>query len=393
MQPNSYRAFLRNYYLLSFFYDCIFAYAIYTVLFSIRGLSVFQISLLIAWWALTSMLLEIPTGALSDYWSRRSLLLIAPLIKMLCFISWFFADGNFYIFALGFLFWSLGSTLVSGTTEAILYDTLSHFGKTNEYEKILGRKRFYVYIALAISMISGGIIAEYDLNLPIILSILPLLLSSFFASLIKDVPKVQAKEKHRYIEYVKIALREVRTNRILLYLLIYILGISILGDLVQFDQLYFQLVSLPLSAFGFVGFIWSLMAAIGSYFAFRFKGKALVLYFFPFVAALFLALVALFPSIPMIILLLLTYLIIAPLAVLTESKIQHNITSISRGTVTSIVSLFNCLFGLLVILMFGIVSRIWNLQAIYLSTSIFLFVFSIWTYLARKGIAIKTQDI
>ena len=44
-----YKSFLRNYYLTGFFYEFIFAYAIYTLLFSMKVLSVFQISLLLAW--------------------------------------------------------------------------------------------------------------------------------------------------------------------------------------------------------------------------------------------------------------------------------------------------------------------------------------------------------
>ena len=103
MMQNKYKSFLRNYYLSSSLYDFIFAYAIYNVLFHIRGLSVFQISLLLALWAFMAMVLEIPSGALADYWSRKKLLVIAPLIKSICFVVWFFANGNFYLYARVFI--------------------------------------------------------------------------------------------------------------------------------------------------------------------------------------------------------------------------------------------------------------------------------------------------
>jgi MFS family permease len=135
MQNFSYKSFLRNYYLTSFFYDFIFAYAIYNVLFNIRGLTVFQISLLLSWWALVAMLLEIPIGALADYWSRKKMLTIAPMVKSVCFVIWFFAKGNFYLYALGFVFWALGSSLVSGTTQALLYDTSVYAGKKMSMKK------------------------------------------------------------------------------------------------------------------------------------------------------------------------------------------------------------------------------------------------------------------
>jgi MFS family permease len=134
------RRFLRYYYLTTVCYDFVFAYAIYTVFFSLRGLTVFQISLLLSWWTVTSIVLEIPTGALADSWSRRKMLALAPLIKSFCFLTWFLAGGSFYLFALGFLLWSAGSSLSSGTSEALLYDTLVHYGKRDDYEKALGRR-------------------------------------------------------------------------------------------------------------------------------------------------------------------------------------------------------------------------------------------------------------
>ncbi len=51
MNDNSHKSFLRNCYLTCSFYDFVFAYAIYNLLFSRRGLPVFQISLIVfsAW--------------------------------------------------------------------------------------------------------------------------------------------------------------------------------------------------------------------------------------------------------------------------------------------------------------------------------------------------------
>jgi hypothetical protein len=94
---------MKCYYLAHFWYDFIFAYAVYTVCFSLRGMGVMDISLLLSWWSITSMALEVPSGALADSWSRRKLLVLAPLIKLLCFVAWFFAKRQFWLFALGFL--------------------------------------------------------------------------------------------------------------------------------------------------------------------------------------------------------------------------------------------------------------------------------------------------
>lgn len=387
----SYKSFLRNYYLTSFFYNFIFAYAIYNVLFNIRGLTVFQISLLLSWWALVAMLLEIPTGALADYWSRKKMLTIAPIIKSACFIIWFFANGNFYLYALGFVFWALGGSFLSGTTEAILYDTSVYAGKKDEYEKVLGRKKFYFNIALAISTISGGFIASYNLDWAIIFSVVPLLLSAFFASLIKEVPKVETTGEIHYLEYIRIAFNEIKSNRVLLYLIIYLLAISIFGDLEEFDQLYYQLVKLPIYAFGIVGFLGSSFDAVGAYYAHKFKKISSIFYLLPFVSGILLIFVAKHPSIPMIGLLLASYFITTPLRVLMESKIQHNISSISRATVTSVSNLFTTFFAVLLTPIFGLISKVWNLQAIYLTTALFLLLFAVWVFIVRNKVSVKAS--
>lgn len=389
METQKYKSFIRNYLLSSSLYDFIFAYAIYNVLFNIRGLSVFEISILLAWWALAAMLLEIPSGAFADYWSRKKMLVIAPIIKSLCFVTWFLADGNFYLYGLGFLFWAISGSLVSGTTEALLYDELVAFKKKEQYEKVLGQKKFYFHIALAISTITGGFIAHYNLDWALIFSVIPLLLSAFFALLIKETPKTKSTEEVHYFEYIKMAYREVKSNKVLLILLIYSFGISIFDDIEEFDQLYYQLSGLPIFAFGLVGFFWSVLNSIGSYWAHRFKNATWIFYTLPFVAVIQLFFVGLKPSIPMVSVLLLSYFITSPLSVLIDSKIQHNIKSVGRATVTSVSALLINLFGVFLTLIFGVISKIWNLQAIYISTSIFLLVFTVWVLANRKVFAFK----
>lgn len=381
---SAYKSFLRNYYLSSSLYDFIFAYAIYTILFSINGLSPFEISLILAWWSFTSVVLEIPSGALADYWSRKKLLIIAPLIKSLCFITWFFADGNIYLYGLGFLFWSIGSTFVSGTSEALLYDHSVYYKKKNDYEKILGKKKFYFYVAQAIAVTLGGVIAHYNLEWTLIFSVIPLLFSSFFASLIKEVPKIESTEEIHYLGHIKQAFREVRHNKTLLYLFIFAFGISIFENIEEFDQLYYELVNLPILYFGLLGTVYFILRAVGSNYAYKLKSKNWIFYTLPFIGALFLLLVGSYPSIPMIALLLLAYLLAQPLITLNDAKIQHSIDSQSRATTTSVGTALMEFFGIAIIIGSGLISKVWNLQAIYIATGTFLIILTIWTFVNKR---------
>lgn len=378
-----YKLFIKNYLISSSLYDFIFAYAIYTVFFSINWLSPFEISIILAWWAFSSVVLEVPSWALADHWSRKMLLVIAPLIKSLCFIIWFFADWNIYLYALGFLFWSVGSTFVSGTSEALLYDQAVYYRKKDEYEKILWKKKFYFYIWQGVAVVLWGIIAYYSIEWTLILSVIPLFLSSFFAFLIKEVPKIESTEEVHYLDHIKHAYREVKTNKILLYLFIFSFWISIFEVLEEFDQLYYELVDLPLFYFGILWAIYSVLRAIGSNYAYKLKWQKWVFYILPLLTSIILFIVWLFPQIPMVVLLLLSYFLIQPLITLNDAKVQHSINSKSRATITSVWALLQNLFGIILIVGAWIISNMWNLQAIYIFTGIFL-IFLTWRIIVKR---------
>ena len=69
--------------------------------------------------------------------------------------------------------------------------------------------------------------------------------------------------------------------------------------------------------------------------------------------------------------------------VLIDSRIQHSIKSISRATITSLNALMVNLLVVVLSPVYGLISRIWNLQTIYFSTAVFLFFFSLWIFINR----------
>ena len=376
------RSSIRYFYAYRFCYDFIFAYAVYNALFNIKGLNVLQISFLLAWWCLTSIVLEVPTGALADHWSRRKLLMIAPLFKALCFVTWFIADGEFFLYALGFLCWSAGSTLVSGTFEASVYETLAHHGKTSDFERVQGRIKFYYYISLAVSMITGGFIAYYSLDLVLMVSVIPLFFCVFIALQFRDVPRQRVEIAKWYRHYFGTAWQEVKGKRLLRYLFIYqVFCHGIFGDMEEYDQLYYKMVGLPLFAFGLVGFAVSGLASLGSLVAHRLKDWKALEYLLPMVTGVMIVCVGAFPAIWMIAILVITYFLISPMEVLVESRIQHTISAEHRATVTSMGKFFAETAGISLTLAFGAISRIWDLGSGYIFFGISLILFSLWVVL------------
>jgi MFS family permease len=112
-------------------------YQLYALLFLDSGLSDAQISGLFALWSVTAFLGEVPAGALADRWSRRGVVVLAGVLQSVAFVVWTAAPG-YGAFALGFGIWGLSGALVSGASEALVYDGLASVGAAGAYVRVNG---------------------------------------------------------------------------------------------------------------------------------------------------------------------------------------------------------------------------------------------------------------
>ena len=112
-------------------------YPLYALLFTATGLSVAQVSALFAIWSAVAVLTEVPSGALADRFSRRSCLAAAGVLQAAGYAAWVLLPG-FPGFALGFVLWGFGGSLVSGAKEALLYDGLAAAGAQEHYARVAG---------------------------------------------------------------------------------------------------------------------------------------------------------------------------------------------------------------------------------------------------------------
>jgi MFS family permease len=118
--------------------DTIPLYPLYALLFADAGMSAAQLSALLAIWSAVGLLAEVPSGALADRFSRRACLVAAGVLQAAGYTVWVLLPV-FPGFAAGFVLWGLGGALVSGATEALLYDGLAAAGASDQYARIYGR--------------------------------------------------------------------------------------------------------------------------------------------------------------------------------------------------------------------------------------------------------------
>ncbi|MEO3785505.1 MFS transporter [Actinocorallia sp. B10E7] len=134
-------------------------YPVYSLLFAETGLSTAQISTLLILWSSVSFLLEIPSGVLADAFSRRRLLVLAPLITGLGYGLWTFLP-SYPAFAAGFVLWGAGGALASGALEALVYEELARLGAGDSYPRVFGRARALgTTAAMASSVVAAPVMA------------------------------------------------------------------------------------------------------------------------------------------------------------------------------------------------------------------------------------------
>lgn len=111
------------------------------------------------------VVLEVPSGWMSDWLGRVPTLRLAALgfvIGPSCFLL---GGDRFLVIAIGQFFVSAGYAFISGTNVSFHYDSLEALGRGDEYAHRQAKVAALSYSARALSAIAGGLLGFVDLRL------------------------------------------------------------------------------------------------------------------------------------------------------------------------------------------------------------------------------------
>ncbi len=142
-----------------------FYYPVFAILFLDYGLTMEQFGLLNGIWALTIILLEVPSGVLADVIGRRKLVVIAAICMVGEFVLIaFLPTGNptlvFWIFVLNRILSGAGEAMASGADEALAYDSLPEENREELWSGVLEKTMRWQSGAFIVSSLLGA--AMYD---------------------------------------------------------------------------------------------------------------------------------------------------------------------------------------------------------------------------------------
>ena len=128
-----------------------------------KGLSYFEIGILIGFREICTNLFEIPSGAVADLYGRRRAMIFSFCAYIISFAIFAESTSLFLLFAAMFFF-GLGDAFRSGTHKAMIFDWLRLQGRSDEKTKIYGFTRSWSQMGSAVSVLIAGALVFYRGN-------------------------------------------------------------------------------------------------------------------------------------------------------------------------------------------------------------------------------------
>jgi len=315
------------------------------------GLSIFSVTMI------SSAIFELPTGLISDKQGRVKTLILGAIAFIISAI--FYAIGfNYWILFVGAIFQGLGRSFYSGNNDALLYDNLIETKKTDDFSEHSGKIGSMSQIALAISGLSGGIIAYFSFSVLMWISVIPPIICLFLGLKLTEVKKISQEQENIFV-HIKIALKNFKSNFKLRQIsLVSIIRFGIGEAAWQFRSAFIATLW-PIWAIG----ISQVLSNIGAAVSFHFSGRLIkkftaikILIFENFVTKSIDITSLIFANIFSPAIMSLTSLLYGVSETSKQKLLQQEFTDNQRATMGSLTSLFGSIFFAIFAIFLGILA-------------------------------------
>lgn len=260
------RSNLWKLYLIQLFTGASIAMPIIVLFFTEQGLSLTQVFLLQMAFSVTLLLLEIPSGYLSDRWGRRHTTALGTLLYFGSYLVYATGDG-FHSFLLGEIIMAAGLSCISGTLEALTYDTLLQLDDAKRYRAVAGKQYLLHFGAEAGGALLGGVLATISLRAPFWANLVPLGIACILAFTLREPARKKLQEtRHWHIMWHTTTHTLVRHTALRSIVAVHAVIFTLALSLFWFTQPYQQLIHLPI---GWYGMTHAVIVAAGAWAAWQ----------------------------------------------------------------------------------------------------------------------------
>ncbi len=233
-----------------------------------------QFAIIMAVFALSTLLLEVPSGVVADLLGKKKTLLLSRFMYVIeiCLVAFF---NGFAAFLVAKMFSGLGVSLSSGTNQALLYDTLKKLGREKEHKKISGLMATITNVFGAFVFIIGAFLFSVHYKLPAYAT-LPCITIGFILTFFLKEPYTTQKKMtfSNSWKHLKEGIAYVKKSNFIKYLIFFSVPLAA-GASIGFSMssAYFELIAIPIFLIGAVSFISSLLMAYTSKIAYKLEEK------------------------------------------------------------------------------------------------------------------------
>lgn len=324
-----------------------------------RGLSLLQIGICESILNFSVLILEIPSGAFGDLIGRKASMILGGILSLSAYITLFFAT-DFFGFGLAFALLGAGGAFFTGSDTALIYDTFKSLKIENDFKKASANFLALMLLGGLISNITGGLLSRINWSTVYAGAIIARLLCLGATIFLIEPPfEKQNRSFKNYIGLIKQGIWQLFKDKLLLWLSVYWISISLVAATVYFySQTFFE--SRGLSAFEIsLVFTIEAVATIGmaklSSKTDDLLGRKMLLLISMFLFAIPTAIYGFVGVIPAVIILIVTSGILNLMDPVMNYYLNSRIESKHRATTNSALSMMFSVFMIIFFPLFGFI--------------------------------------
>lgn len=242
---------------------------IVVLFYNAHGLSMHEVFILQAIYSVSIVAWEIPSGYVADVIGRRKSMIIGAVLGFLGYFVYSFSYG-FLGFMVAEIVLGIGQSMISGADSALLYDSLIHAEREEEYNRYEGLTISIGNFAEAFGGIAGGLLAVLSVRYPYYAQAFVAFWAIPASILLVEPPLKTDKRKPNWTDIFVIVKETLHSNPKQKWNTLFssFTGASTL-TMAWIAQPYFKGANLSVEWYGIVWTILNLVVGISSAYAFR----------------------------------------------------------------------------------------------------------------------------
>lgn len=364
-------------YIYEFISTMILFYIVDTLFYLERGISSSAYMFFVVVMYITRLIFEIPSGILADKYGKKKILLISQIMFIISTIIFIFAY-NYTVFIIAIIIASLQKCFSTGIVNSFLYESLKEKEKFN---KVLFIKNTMYCISYMIAMLLGGYLGEkYGLIIDYYVTLIPLILGLIIICFIKDTINNKESNTKRKIDILRNGITEIKNNKFIKNIIFINATMLVIIKLVEESHPEYSIrIGLTESQIGIYTALILVFCIIGEYFGTKLNGEKKYVFIIlnPIFVGISILLLGYLNSKTGIIFLLTLYIFSESFNNIIFTEIHNNISSKSRVTIESIISLLESIIGIILGIINSICLSFVSVYQSYIILGIILICYSI----------------